>query len=78
MKAFVEEQDASGKIDDSYNAMVADRDEVSRIIREENNRLTKVIIILQVTFASHFRGHANSCSTLITEMYQFHKEKVEG
>ena len=50
MKTFVEEQDASGKIDDSYNAMVADRDEVSRIIREENNRLTNVVIILQVTF----------------------------
>ena len=50
MKAFVEQQDASGKIDDSYNAMVADRDEVSRIIREENNRLTNVVIILQVTF----------------------------
>ena len=50
MKTFVEQQDASGKIDDSYNAMVADRDEISRIIREENNRLTNVVIILQVTF----------------------------
>ena len=30
--------------------MVADRDEISRIIREENNRLTNVVIVLQVTF----------------------------
>ena len=50
MKTFVKEQDANANIDDSYNAMVADRDEVSRIIREENNRLTNVVIILQVTF----------------------------
>ena len=50
MKTFVKEQDANANIDDSYNAMVADRDEVSRIIREENNRLTNVVIVLQVTF----------------------------
>ena len=51
LKTFIKELSIHGDIDDSYNAMVADRVEVSKIIRAENNRLTNVIITLQVTFA---------------------------
>ena len=49
LKTFIKEQSIDGEIDDSYNAMVADRDEVSKKIRSENNRLTNIIITVQVT-----------------------------
>ena len=49
MKTYVQQQEVNANIDDTYNAMVADRDEVSKKIRAENNRLTNVIITLQVT-----------------------------
>ena len=50
LKTFVKQLSIDGDIDDSYNAMVADRVEVSKMIRAENNRLTNIIITLQVTF----------------------------
>ena len=49
LKKFVEQLEINANIDDSYNAMVADRDEVSKKIRAENNRLTNIIVTLQVT-----------------------------
>ena len=50
LKTFVKQQTIDGDIDDNYNAMVADRAEVSKKIRAENNRLTNIVITLQVTF----------------------------
>ena len=49
LKTFIKELSIHGDIDDSYNAMVADRVEVSNTIRAENNRLTNIIITVQVT-----------------------------
>ena len=49
LKTFVKQLSADGDINDNYNAMVADKVEVSKKIRAENNRLTNIIITLQVT-----------------------------
>ena len=49
LKILVEQLEVNANIDDSYNAMVADNEEVSKKIRAENNRLTNIVTTLQVT-----------------------------
>ena len=48
LKTFIRKLTIRGEIDDTYNAKVADEKEVSNIIRDENNRVTNIVITVQV------------------------------